>query len=108
MIPLSSSIPFWRESINNGHMNRKKAGILVIAALFVFAYIAIPRPPEESLRQDSSLSFPTKEECEQVTGMSCASAFVICDNIPEGRTFEEVCEGGFEKGWQPLPPDRAM
>ncbi|OGX07915.1 MAG: hypothetical protein A2Z88_05575 [Omnitrophica WOR_2 bacterium GWA2_47_8] len=43
--------------------------------------------------------FVTQDECEQKTGMQCS--YVMCDYIPEGKTFEEVCGKGFQEGWGP-------
>lgn len=44
--------------------------------------------------------YQTQEECESATGQKCS--FVMCDYIPEGKTFEEVCGVGFKKGWQSI------
>ncbi|MFA4937156.1 MAG: hypothetical protein WC575_02625 [Patescibacteria group bacterium] len=45
-------------------------------------------------------TYLSQEECEQATGKSCGIA--MCDVIPEGKTFEEVCGRGFRSGWQPM------
>ncbi len=44
--------------------------------------------------------YETQEECEQKTGKSCG--FVMCDYIPKGKTFEEVCGKDFQEGWAPV------
>jgi len=81
-------------------MNKHRVGLYFIVFLFVFGYIGlllsgdgqkgIPKAP---------LSFPSQEECEKKTGIVCS--LVMCDDIPEGKTFEEVCGKGFIEGWQP-------
>lgn len=43
-------------------------------------------------------SYSTEEVCESTENCQCD--FVMCDLIPEGKTFEEVCGKGFKKGWQ--------
>ena len=52
--------------------------------------------------------YATEAECEQATGKDCG--FVMCDYVPSGKTFEEVC-GGVAKGWEassgPPPQDNA-
>jgi hypothetical protein len=41
--------------------------------------------------------FITQKECEKNTGRSCY--FENCDNIPKGKTAEEICGRNFKKGW---------
>jgi len=43
-------------------------------------------------------TYNSKEECEQKTGRSCD--FQMCDYIPQGETYEEVC-GKNPNGWVP-------
>lgn len=45
-----------------------------------------------------SASYSTQQECE-VKG-NCRCSFVMCDYIPEGKTYEEVCGKNFSEGWQ--------
>lgn len=45
----------------------------------------------------SSLTFDSQKECEEKTGKVCS--FQMCDYIPEGKTFDEVCGKGFKEGW---------
>ncbi|MFH1656355.1 MAG: hypothetical protein ABH956_01110 [Candidatus Nealsonbacteria bacterium] len=45
----------------------------------------------------NSQTFSTKEECEEK--MDCECSFFMCDYVPEGKTFEEVC-GEVGKGWR--------
>ena len=41
----------------------------------------------------------TEQECLQET--KCSSCgFVMCDYIPVGKTFEEVCGKNFKEGWE--------
>lgn len=49
--------------------------------------------------EKSEKTFLTKEECEKVTETTCS--FAMCDYVPEGKTFEEVCGKDFKKGWKP-------
>ncbi len=56
------------------------------------------RSPVDIIFTGEGLVYGTLEECEQMTGKVCD--FVMCDDIPQGKTFEEVC--GFQKGWTPV------
>ena len=47
--------------------------------------------------QEQPKVFATQEECEKTTGRPCN--FQMCDYVPEGKTFEEVCGKDFKKGW---------
>lgn len=49
--------------------------------------------PNVSLKQ----IFSSQEECEK-TGCTCG--YAMCDRIPLGKTFEEVCGKDFKEGWQ--------
>jgi len=42
-------------------------------------------------------TYKTQEECESTTGKSCS--ILMCDVVPEGKTFEETCGVGFKTGW---------
>ncbi len=42
--------------------------------------------------------FDSQEECEKQSGSKCD--FVMCDYVPPGKTFEEVCGKNFVPGWQ--------
>ncbi len=53
--------------------------------------------PSPEVRQ-ARPSYPTKEACENTE--KCQCGFVMCDYIPKGKTYEEVCGKDFEKGWQ--------
>ncbi len=71
------------------------AGCLIAAAAFVLlsrggAPVIVDAPP----------SYASEDECKKSTGASACS-FVMCDLIPEGKTFEETCGRGFRPGWQP-------
>jgi len=43
--------------------------------------------------------FTSPEECEIATGKQCS--FVMCDYVPPGKTFDEVCGKDFQPGWAP-------
>src|SRR3989338_11330627 len=66
--------------------------VKVTAAFFLFIF---------PLNSSAAVSFSTQEECEEKTGQRCS--FEMCDYIPPGKTFEEVCGKDFEEGWNPLP-----
>jgi hypothetical protein len=57
----------------------------------------VASPPEIRTAVET---YPTQEECEQVTGKTCS--FAMCDYIPDGQTYEEACGRGFKKGWTPM------
>ncbi len=46
---------------------------------------------------DGACSFLTQTECEK--DPKCKVSFWMCDYVPEGKTFEEVCPNG-GKGWK--------
>jgi len=48
----------------------------------------------------AAASYQSQQECEADTGKKCG--FVMCDYVPPGKTYEEVC-GNVAKGWQPMP-----
>ncbi len=43
--------------------------------------------------------YKTESDCEHATGAKCY--LQICDNVPAGKNFEDICGQGFKKGWQP-------
>ena len=45
--------------------------------------------------------FDSQQECEQITELRCG--YQMCDYIPEGKTFDEVCGRNFKEGWAPSP-----
>lgn len=55
---------------------------------------------ENQLPQTQQIVFSTQEECEQKTDKSCS--FQMCDYVPPGKNFEEVCGKDFKKGWVPI------
>ena len=58
-----------------------------------------PQPQtQDTISPQVRKSFPTQGECEAETGKKCA--FIMCDYVPPGKTFEEVCGKDFKKGWQ--------
>ncbi|MFH1664186.1 MAG: FKBP-type peptidyl-prolyl cis-trans isomerase [archaeon] len=73
----------------------KKVFVLIALGLILFGCI-------QGNGSDKNASVPavysTQEECEEKNDCECN--FVMCDYIPEGKTFEEVCGKGFEKGWK--------
>jgi len=73
-------------------------GIATIA-YFILAKNNTPTP------QVTQTVFISQEECEQQTGSSCS--FQMCDYIPSGKTFEEVCGKDFKKGWVPVSDSKS-
>lgn len=43
--------------------------------------------------------YDSQQACERATGKACG--FVMCDYIPAGKTFDEVCGKDFQEGWAP-------
>jgi hypothetical protein len=88
---------------------RRRAGMrrFIFIVLMVLAGAQIGAQKSRQYQRSRSNSPPapvavyqTQEECEAATGRKCG--FVMCDYVPPGKTFEEVC-GGVAKGWQPMP-----
>jgi len=87
--------------ITQGKTNWKFLAVVIILAVAVasgnFVYLKyfyqIPEFNNSVLR-----IFPTQEECEEKTGCTCV--FVMCDIVPPGKTYEEVCGKDFKEGWQ--------
>jgi hypothetical protein len=73
--------------------------ILVIIEVVVVVVLAVINQAGLSSQSTSPLMFTSQEECESKTGWRCS--FVMCDYVPEGKTFEEVC-GGVGKQWSPI------
>src|SRR5262245_20046598 len=69
--------------------------VCIVISSAVIADTGMPHPTQPDAR-----TWPSKEECEKATGKPCD--FVMCDYIPPGKRYEEVC-GNVGKGWQPLP-----
>ena len=67
--------------------------VLLIISLFVFGCSS----PEVF---DAPPSYPTENLCLETGCNQCG--FTMCDYVPEGKTFDEVCGKGFAKGWQCL------
>lgn len=57
--------------------------ILVIAGIYYFT---------SNRKIDNKTRFATKAACESKTGMMCAQ--VLCDYVPEGKTYKDVCPYG--------------
>lgn len=51
-------------------------------------------------------TYETQEECESATGKSCS--ILMCDVVPEGKTFEEACGQGFKTGWAPTKLNNSL
>jgi len=94
---------------NSAKTNWKFIGIVVIVAVVIGGGILMLRsshstpdyvPPLANLPTlpRALQTYSTQEECEAKA--SCTCAFVQCDYIPPGKTFEEVCGKDFKKGWQ--------
>lgn len=46
---------------------------------------------------NSKVVYSTREECEKETNKVCG--YQMCDLVPAGKTFEEVCGKNFKEGW---------
>ncbi|MDO8590571.1 MAG: hypothetical protein Q7R65_01185 [bacterium] len=79
-------------------MNQKKVfvALLAILAIGIVGYFILVKN-QTSTPQTQQIIFASQEECEQKTGKSCT--FQMCDYVPPGKTFEEVCGKDFKKGW---------
>ncbi len=42
--------------------------------------------------------YSTKDKCEADANCNCR--FAMCDYVPKGKSFEEVCGKNFQEGWQ--------
>jgi hypothetical protein len=77
--------------------------VAVVAVVIIFGgYFLFQRSQDTNVPTTPTPSaevFSTQQECEQKTGESCS--FQMCDYIPPGKTFEEVCGKDFKKGWVP-------
>lgn len=88
-------------------MNKKIiATLFVIFAIGIVGYFALVRSrnstPQTYQPQTQQVVFDSQEECQQKTGKSCTFIYKMCDYIPRGKTFEEVCGKNFRKfGWYP-------
>lgn len=69
--------------------------VLVIGIIGYFVLVKNQTPTS----QTQQTVFASQEECEQKTAKSCS--FQMCDYVPSGKTFEEVCGKDFKKGWTP-------
>lgn len=88
---------------------RRRAGLrrFVFIILMVLAGAQLGAQKSRLYQQSRAKAPPpavvvyrTQEECEAATGRACG--FFMCDVVPEGKTYEEVC-GNVAKGWQPMP-----
>ena len=69
--------------------------VIVIGVIGYFAFVTnqpLTQQPQQGV-------FVSQEECEQKTGKTCS--LQMCDYVPPGKTFEEVCGKDFKKGWVP-------
>lgn len=84
----------------------KKILITFFASLIVsiFGYFVLVKN-QTLAPQTQQVVFVSQEECEQKTGKPCS--FQMCDDVPHGKTLEEVCGKDFKKGWMPVfsPPE---
>ena len=79
-------------------MNKYIIAILSLVILLVGIVGYISLTVDRTLTPPAQQTvFVSQEECEQKTGESCN--FQICDYVPPGKTFEEVCGKDFKKGW---------
>ena len=75
-------------------------GIIIILVVGVAGYFAFVKNQTPTPQVQQTV-FASQEECEQTTGKSCS--FQMCDYVPPGKTFEEVCGKNFKKGWVANP-----
>ena len=87
-------------------VSRRRPGLrrlfLIILSVLVFAQFGAIRLHQlQQAHKDKppAARYATEAECEQAAGRDCG--FVMCDYVPPGKTFEEVC-GGVAKGWEAL------
>jgi len=71
------------------------ATVLTVLVIVGFFLLRINQQPTLPLQ----VVFFSQEECEQTTGQPCL--FRMCDYVPPGKTFEEVCGKNFKSGWAP-------
>lgn len=74
----------------------KKILLIISAIILVGAVWVVYR---QYFSGEKEKTFLTEEACEKETQKSCS--FAMCDYVPEGKTFEEVCGKDFQKGWRP-------
>ena len=93
------AVSFGGKKIFNS-MNQKNIFIVIFAILVIgiVGYFALVRN-QTPAPQTQQTVFISQEECEQKTGKPCR--FQMCDYVPSGKTFEEVCGKDFKKGWVP-------
>jgi hypothetical protein len=71
--------------------------ITITTTLFLLNACTLTEP---TIIKDAPPSFLTEEMCYQSGCEQCG--YAMCDYVPEGKTFEEVCGKNFQKGWQCL------
>ncbi|HZX20541.1 MAG TPA: hypothetical protein VFF13_06015 [archaeon] len=82
---------------------RAAAFAMVALALIISGCIQVPENNNQTNENENQnipiapTTYTTQAECEQTENCECL--FVMCDYIPEGKTFEETCGIGFKKGW---------
>jgi len=83
------------------HIFQKGAISFIALVVFVLFFIsgAYYFNQIERVTPNSQVSFETEAECEEASGKSCEPW--MCDFVPEGKTFEEVCPDG-SIGWSPV------
>jgi hypothetical protein len=75
-------------------------GVVILLVLLGVAYISFSSKPQEMHPSpELQKTYATQGECETTLGKPCT--LVLCDYIPEGKTFEEVCGRGFTESWVP-------
>lgn len=74
-------------------------GVLVAVVLIGFAFFVVSSQSTVPSSVPGSDGYATREACEMATHQVCDA--VLCDYIPEGMTYEEVCGEGFSPYWLP-------
>ncbi len=67
-----------------------KIHFFIVLSLLMFVFACSMEP----------IVYNSEEECESQTKMQCS--YQACDDIPTGKSFEEICGKNFKKGWIPV------
>ena len=84
-------------------MKSKYIIVVLLAVILSFTVIFVLGKKgifEKRSGENENIVFSTIEECEQKTGRRCDIR--MCDYVPAGKTFEEVCGKDFKGGVFPV------
>ncbi len=54
---------------------------------------------ERKIARSEIAVFESETACEDATGKRCV--LELCENIPAGRGYEDICGQGYSEGWRP-------